>query len=729
MSGFVGRLRATLGLDSAEFSNKLRGARQESQGFAASIAQGMRGITGPILGASAALGTLTAGAIIVRNTMRDVAQIGDEARRAGLPVEEFQEWTYVASQARIPVDAMIDGFKEMSLRGDEFAVTGGGAAAEAFERLGFSAEEVARRLQDPSDMMLEIIRRARSLDRAARIRVFDELLGGAGGERFVALIDEGAGAITETMQRARDLGLVLEQNVITRATIVNEKFNELNDRARTFFQTMAVTVFAGGIETSVDALENMFGTLERARAILGDDLFESLTVSPEDVDRIEEARDSLTEIAIAYAEVQNAITDARPELDYFLTALRQSGEIGAEQVLRNLVAELDSLEARWADHTISAEDFRTETERLATRIQALIGDFEDMDGVSLSGLIGRINTLTGAVSRLGERAAEARDALPGANPVRQAESFWDTEEERFSLSRFAPTTSPRPESAPRDIDFDLPPEPSGGGGSSSPEGYAGAVEDIRARTDALLAEAAALAEVAATGQDYGNAAEYAAVRAEMLAEAQAEGREVTPELRAEIDAMAQAYVAAGLRVEELTEALERQREAGERGASALTDVFMAAMDGADAGRAAIARLIMELARMQAMRAFQGLASSGGIFGSLLQALGLGLGKNARGTESWRGGLSLVGEEGPELINLPTGAQVTPALETARFAREAAQGGGAGRMHVSIGFDDTIGGFRASVLSDTGAMMAQGFQQMNKALPDRVREINRHPRRR
>lgn len=720
MSGFVGRLRATLGLDSAEFSNKLRGARQESQGFAASIAQGMRGLTGPILGASAALGTVTAGAIMVRNIMRDVAQIGDEARRAGLPVEEFQEWTYVASQARIPVDAMIDGFKEMSLRGDEFAVTGGGAAAEAFERLGFSAEEVARRLQDPSDMMLEIIRRARSLDRAARIRVFDELLGGAGGERFVALIDDGAGAITETMHRARDLGLVLEQNVITRAAIVNEKFNELNDRARTFFQTMAVTIFAGGIETSVDALENMFGTLERARAILGDDLFESLTASPEDIDRIEEARDGLTEIAIAYAEVQNAITDARPELTYFLTALRQSREIGAEEVLRNLIAEMDSLQERWAAQTISAEEFRAEAARVEDRISAMIRQFENMDGVSLEGLIGRINTLTGALARAASQAATVTASLP-----------MDTGQPLDPNGPILPgdvdmRSSPRPRRAPRDIDFDLPPEPSGGGGSSSPEGYAGAVEDIRARTDALLAEAAALAEVAATGQDYGNAAEYAAVRAEMLAEAQAEGREVTPELRAEIDAMAQAYVAAGLRVEELTEALERQREAGERGASALTDVFMAALGGADAGRAAIARLIMELARMQAMRAFQGLASSGGIFGSLLQALGLGLGKNARGTESWRGGLSLVGEEGPELINLPTGAQVTPALRSAEMLRQVAAGGAGGKLEVALSPDleaRIVDHAAQNSLRITQAVTGASARQMDQGMLGRMRSMD------
>ncbi|MBN8987416.1 MAG: hypothetical protein J0H42_04170 [Rhizobiales bacterium] len=40
--------------------------------------------------------------------------------------------------------------------------------------------------------------------------------------------------------------------------------------------------------------------------------------------------------------------------------------------------------------------------------------------------------------------------------------------------------------------------------------------------------------------------------------------------------------------------------------------------------------------------------------------GLGsIGKNAEGTDNWRGGLTWVGEKGPELLNLPRGAQIVP----------------------------------------------------------------------
>jgi hypothetical protein len=52
-------------------------------------------------------------------------------------------------------------------------------------------------------------------------------------------------------------------------------------------------------------------------------------------------------------------------------------------------------------------------------------------------------------------------------------------------------------------------------------------------------------------------------------------------------------------------------------------------------------------------------SGGGFGGTILKGIGAFLGFNAGGTDNWRGGLSVVGERGPELVNLPRGAQVIP----------------------------------------------------------------------
>lgn len=60
------------------------------------------------------------------------------------------------------------------------------------------------------------------------------------------------------------------------------------------------------------------------------------------------------------------------------------------------------------------------------------------------------------------------------------------------------------------------------------------------------------------------------------------------------------------------------------------------------------------------------------------------GRNAQGTSNWRGGLSWVGEHGPELLNLPAGSQVIP------HGRSMAMAGAGGEpIHVTVQLDGRV----------------------------------------
>ncbi|WP_172125400.1 phage tail tape measure protein [Devosia sp. 919] len=156
---------------------------------------------------------------------RGIAEIGDEAKRAGLSIETFQELKYVAEQNRIGVDSLVDGIKELNLRADEFIGTGGGSAAEAFARLGYSAEALRTKLRDPSALFTEIIGKLGQLDRAAQIRIADEIFGGNGGEKFVQLIEQGEDAIYATRQEAHGLGLIMSDELVAKADELDRRFN------------------------------------------------------------------------------------------------------------------------------------------------------------------------------------------------------------------------------------------------------------------------------------------------------------------------------------------------------------------------------------------------------------------------------------------------------------------------------------------------------------------------
>lgn len=214
------------------------------------------------------VGGLAAGGIAgvisqVASVARGVAEVGDEARRAGLDIEAFQELKYVAEQNRIGVDALTDGMKELNLRADEFIATGGGSAAEAFGRLGYSADQLKVKLKDPSALFTEIIGKLEHLDRAAQIRIADELFGGTGGEKFVQLIEQGADGIKATIREAHDLGAVMSKEVIARADELDRKFNAITTSVGTGLKT-AIVEAAAALQQFINTYQGFASRYQQA---------------------------------------------------------------------------------------------------------------------------------------------------------------------------------------------------------------------------------------------------------------------------------------------------------------------------------------------------------------------------------------------------------------------------------------------------------------------------------
>lgn len=200
--------------------------------FGKSLIAGFAGglVAGGIAGITSRIGQLASA----------VASVGDEAKRAGVNVEAFQELGHVARQNRIGIDSLTDGLKELNLRADEWIVTGGGAAAEAFERLGYTADDLKQKLKDPSALFTEIIGKLGQLDKAAQIRIADEIFGGTGGEKFVQLIEQGEAGIQRTIQEARNLGLVMDQELIDKAGDLSRAFEDVSTTVSTRLQQAIV---------------------------------------------------------------------------------------------------------------------------------------------------------------------------------------------------------------------------------------------------------------------------------------------------------------------------------------------------------------------------------------------------------------------------------------------------------------------------------------------------------
>lgn len=680
------------------------------------------------------------------NIVKGIASVGDEAKRSGLGIAEFQEWKFVAEQNRIGVDQLVDGFKELSLRADEFIQTGAGPAAEAIARLGYTSEDLAKKLKDPSALMLEILGRMEGMDKAAQIRIADEMFGGSAGERFVELLAQGQAGLQGTIDRAHEVGAVLDEELIAKADEIDRKFSELGasignvlrglvveftdfseEGAPAFVQ--AFRAISEAIGEGIPEIERMADAADRLAGIEGVDM--SADGSAEALEALRASQEQLGDGAFVTREALVALVEA----------LDMVGDVQSADQVDRLIDRFDILIEQAATGAIGAVELRDELVAVGSEATAALDQMRAIDSLELSGAQSAVAGLMGILNAAAGAAARLRANLPGTTASvsdDRGEAIADAKRTTGYTSPIAPVTSPAPKSRPFELGVpDIPRGGGGGGGGGKrggggggSDGYAGAVENIRERTAALLTEAAAFAEVVGSQQQYGDAAEYAEQRARLLIEAQEQGKAITPELKAEIDALALAYVNAAQSAEEAGDRLDDMRERANRGADAVTDIFMALTEGSDAVKSALSGLLAQMAKVAAQRAFMGMAErsgGGGIFG----LIGAALGGARAGGGSVRGGTPyLVNENTPnsELFVPSQSGAVLNVSQAQAALRGAAGGGGGGMVDVRVSVDQN-GNLQAYINKTSGDQVRAGVGAYDTHVaPTRIKRVSASPRR-
>ncbi|WP_089851989.1 hypothetical protein [Halomonas saccharevitans] len=161
--------------------------------------------------------------------MTDVGTaVQESAERLSVGTTWLQEWQAVGRRFGVQNDALVDGIKELSLRADEFVMTAGGPAAEAFGRLGIGAEDLRKTGGDTAAMFDLVRSRLGRLENdAARQRVFDEIFGGQGGEQMVAMLGATREEVEGIMRAARERGEILSPEEIENSREYNREMGSL----------------------------------------------------------------------------------------------------------------------------------------------------------------------------------------------------------------------------------------------------------------------------------------------------------------------------------------------------------------------------------------------------------------------------------------------------------------------------------------------------------------------
>jgi hypothetical protein len=244
------------------------------------------------------------------------------------------------------------------------------------------------------------------------------------------------------------------------------------------------------------------------------------------------------------------------------------------------------------------------------------------------------------------------------------------------------------------------------------------IQDVQSSVDVLT-------ELSTTLNDVGGAASSAASGTSALDAAMQEGQAVFTSTRTPAEAYAleverlngllqqgaidqDTYNRAVLQAQE---AFKEAENSGSQLASTLSNslanVFSSVVDGSKTAVEAVGDLIKSLADMAIQQGFQALI--GGLFSGFGSG-GFSIPGFANGTNFAPGGLALVGERGPELVNLPRGSQVIPNSQL----RD-----GGGQVVVVVQSGEM---FEARVQEISGGVTAQAVKAYDGQMKPRVQGI-------
>lgn len=238
----VGGVHADLSLNSAKFDAGLKKTGSEldrfgkkTKGAAAIVSSAMStvGNTGVgafksfALGATAALApilSITAALNTAKAALSDFDNLGNKAKMFGVDVERLQELRFAAEQSGMAVDNFDTALRRFIRRSSE-AAKGTGAAKDAFKELGIELHDNTGRLKDSHDLLGEVADALQRVpNQADKLRLAFKMFD-TDGAAMVNVLANGSAGLDEFARKARDLGLVVDRELIARTQEMKSEFD------------------------------------------------------------------------------------------------------------------------------------------------------------------------------------------------------------------------------------------------------------------------------------------------------------------------------------------------------------------------------------------------------------------------------------------------------------------------------------------------------------------------
>jgi soluble cytochrome b562 len=259
------RLFGSIFIDNEEANKSISKTEEKAEGLGSKLGNGIKTAakwgTAIVGGATAATGALMG---VATKTAATTDRIDKLSQKIGLSRQGFQEWEFILSQSGTDIEKLQMGMKTLVSQIDQ-ADKGVGKGADNFARLGVSVRDATGNLKDQETLFNEVVVALQNMeDGTEKARLANELLGRSGSE-LMPLLNGAAGSIDEMKQQAHDLGLVISDEAVDAGVL----FTDTMDQLKRSFSAMSTGIGASVFPIVQQFAEFIIDNMPMIQEVLG----------------------------------------------------------------------------------------------------------------------------------------------------------------------------------------------------------------------------------------------------------------------------------------------------------------------------------------------------------------------------------------------------------------------------------------------------------------------------
>lgn len=264
-------LQIQLDLQYAQFKKGMNDVNRQFDKLDRNVKQSNRGLAGfnkslasikSQLGGLAGLFAATFGVSAIKGVIETNSELAKLARTVGLTAEQFQEYTFAASQAGINTALFTSSMTAFVKRVGE-AGAGMGPLVSGLKNLNpalLEAVQNAKSQDEAFRLIADAIANAASSTEAAAIA---NAAFSRSGVRMVEVLRQGTAGLDEQAQKARELGLVIENDLLAKAEEYDDKLDQINRKIKATFGVAVLTAISTTVDNAALVLGAFVAQIEK----------------------------------------------------------------------------------------------------------------------------------------------------------------------------------------------------------------------------------------------------------------------------------------------------------------------------------------------------------------------------------------------------------------------------------------------------------------------------------